>query len=343
MSGHPREPTMESSSRKSGIKLNQPYVGIPSFLRSPIETDLDALDADIAVFGVPFDEGSPFLAGSRMGPRSIREHSLRFSGFDAGIYDPETRRTYLAHEMANRTIVDVGDADVWPTDVRSSFDNATDLTRAVLDKGALPVVLGGDHSVTYPIVRGFENEEPLHVIHFDAHIDYSPFIHDLRFTNSHAFRHISPMEHVLSLTQVGIRSLRSAEADIRDSVDDGNRVMTMGEFHEVGPKGVAGVVPRDARTYVSIDIDVLDLPLVPGCVSAEPNGMSYAELRDTLAAIAEHCDVVGLDLVEVNPTLDVGTGITSYLAAHTVLEFLGNICCQPRWERRREERAAARG
>ena len=189
---------MTSSSRRSGIKLNRPFVGIPSFLRARIETDLDALDADIAVYGVPFDEGSPFLAGSRMGPRSIREHSL-------------------------------------------------------------------------------------------------------------------------------------------------NRVMTMGEFHAVGPKGVAEVVPRDARAYVSIDIDVLDLPLIPGCVSAEPNGMSYAELRDTLAAIAEHCEVVGLDLVEVNPTLDVGTGITSYLAAHTVLEFLGNICRQPRWERHREARAAARG
>ena len=334
---------MTSSSRRSGIKLNRPFVGIPSFLRAPVETDLDALDADVAVYGVPFDEGSPFLAGSRMGPRSIREHSLRFAASDAGLYDPETRRTYLAHEMAHRTIADVGDVDVWPTDVKSTFDNATDLTRAVLARGALPVVLGGDHSVTYPIVKGFEDEEPLHVIHFDAHLDYAPFIHDLRFTNGHAFRHIAPMRHVLSLTQVGIRSLRSVESHVRDSTDDGNRVMTMGEFHDVGPMGVAEVVPRDARTYVSIDIDVLDLPLIPGCVSAEPNGMSYAELRDTLAAIAEHCDVAGLDLVEVNPTLDVGTGITSYLAAHTVLEFLGNVCRQPRWERRREARAAARG
>ena len=333
---------MTSSSRRSGIKLNRPFVGIPSFLRAPIVTDLEALDAEIAVYGVPFDEGSPFLAGSRMGPRSIREHSLRFAATDTGLYDPETGRTYLAHEMANRTIADVGDVDVWPTDVKSSFDNATDLTRAVLASGALPVVLGGDHSVTYPIVKGYEDEAPLHVIHFDAHIDYAPFIHDLRFTNAHAFRHIAPMAHVSSLTQVGIRSLRSFEDQIRESIDDGNRVMTMGEFHEIGPKGVAEVVPRDARTYVSIDIDVLDLPLIPGCVSAEPNGMSYAELRDTLAAIAEHCDVVGLDLVEVNPTLDIGTGITSYLAAHTVLEFLGNICLQPRWERRREARAAAR-
>ena len=145
---------MTSSSRRSGIRLNRPFVGIPTFLRAPIETDLDALDADIAVYGVPFDEGSPFLAGSRMGPRSIREHSLRFAASAAGLYDPETGRTYLAHELANRTIADVGDVDVWPTDVKSTFDNATDLTRAVLARGALPLVLGGDHSVTYPIVKG---------------------------------------------------------------------------------------------------------------------------------------------------------------------------------------------
>ncbi|MXY40250.1 MAG: arginase [Rhodospirillaceae bacterium] len=334
---------MTSSSRRSGIALNRPFVGIPSFLRATIETDLDALDADIAVFGVPFDEGSPFLAGSRMGPRSIREHSMRFADSGAGFFDPETGHTYLAYEMTNRTIADVGDADVWPTDVNSTFDNATDLTKAVLSRRALPVMLGGDHSVTYPVVRGYEDEAPLHVIHFDAHIDYAPFIHDLRFTNVHPFRNIAPLPHVLSLTQVGIRSLRSAESEIRDSIDDGNRVMTMGEFRSVGPIGVAEIVPRDARTYVSIDIDVLDLPLIPGCVSAEPNGMAYAELRDTLAAIAEHCNVVGFDLVEVNPTLDVRTGVTSYLAAHTVLEFLGNICRQPRWERHREARAAARG
>ena len=150
-----------------------------------------------------------------MGPRSIREQSLRFAATDAGLYDPETRRTYLTHELANKTIADVGDVDVWPTDVKSTFDNATDLTKAVLATGALPVVLGGDHSVTYPIVKGYEDEEPLHVIHFDAHIDYAPFIHDLRFTNAHAFRHIAPMPHVLSLTQVGIRSLRSVESQSR--------------------------------------------------------------------------------------------------------------------------------
>jgi agmatinase len=88
---------------------------------------------------------------------------------------------------------------------------------------------------------------------------------------------------------------------------------------------------------------VLDLPLVPGCVSAEPNGMRYDELRDTLAAIAARTEVIGFDFVEVNPQLDVRTGITAYLGAHTVIEFLGRICAQERWQTRREKWLRERG
>ena len=206
--------------------------------------------------------------------------------------------------------------------MEQTFENITADVRQILDKGALPVVLGGDHAITYPVVRAFDGHGPLNVIHFDAHIDYAPFIHDLRFTNAHAFRLIRPLPFMQEMIQVGIRSLRTTEDTLDDSRDDGNRVVTMREFREMGPAGLAKILPRDSRCYVSIDVDVLDISLVPGCVSAEPNGMRYDELRDTLRAIAERLDVVGLDLVEVNPPLDVGTGITSYLAAHTVLEFL---------------------
>ena len=237
-------------------------------------------------------------------------------------------------------IADCGDADVWPTAVGMTFDSATAMTRAILDRGTMPVVLGGDHSVTYPIVRAYT--EDLHVLHFDAHTDYAPFIHDLRFTNGHAFRHIAAMPNLQSLSQIGIRSLRQGRAMVEESIEDGNRVITMSEFYNLGPSGIAALVPAGAKCYVSIDIDVLDLSLVPGCVSAEPNGMTYAELRDTLIAIATHAEVVGFDMVEVNPQLDVGTGITAYLATHTVIEFLGHICDQPWWAARREARASGR-
>lgn len=323
-----------------GPRLDMPFVGIPSFLRTPIVADLRELDAAVAVLGVPTDEGSPFMPGSRFGPRAIREHSLRFTGDRPGYYDPQRGRRYLERETAAGLIADVGDADILPTNVRGTFDGVTEMVGRILVQGAMPVVLGGDHAITYPVVRAFDG--PLYVLHFDAHLDYMPFVHGLEFTNAHAFRHISRMDHVSGLTQVGIRSLRNTEAMHRDSIADGNRIVTIDECRDLGPVGIAETVPEGARCYVSLDVDVLDLPLVPGCVSAEPDGMSYADLRDTLAAVAQRADVVGFDVVEVNPQLDVGTGITSYLAAHLTVEFLGQICDQPRWAARRDERAGRR-
>lgn len=334
---------VQQSKREIGVdsgRLDLPFVGIPSFLRSAIASTTDKIDADIAVMGVPTDEGSPFMPGSRFGPRGIREQSIRFGAGGRGYYDPGAKRVFLAHEMEQRRIVDVGDADILPTNVVDTFQNVTDLTRRLLDSGALPVVLGGDHAISYPVVRAFT--EPLHVFHLDAHIDYAPFVHGLQYTNGQAFRHIARLPNVKSLTQVGIRSLRHSRQMVEDSVKDGNRVVNMEEFYDVGKAKLVNALPANSNVYVSIDIDVLDLPLVPGTVSAEPNGMSYADLRDTLIALAEHTEIVGFDLVEVNPQLDVGTGVTSYLAAHTIIEFLGHICDQARWTARRDERAAKR-
>ena len=321
---------------KNSPQPNKPthaFSGLVSFLRTPTCNNLTELDADIAVMGAPTDEGSPFMPGSRLGSRSIREHSLRFG--DEGYFDHDTDKVFLKYELDNNRIVDVGDADVIPADVEGTFKNITDLTKMVLDSGAMPVVIGGDHAITFPVVRAYDT--PLHVVHFDAHIDYSPFIHGYKYTNSHAFRHIHHMDHVKSLTQVGIRSIRNKKSQIEDSENDGNRVIGMKEFYDMGSNGMTTLVPKEAPVYVSIDIDVLDLPLVPGCVSAEPNGMTYIELRDSLSVLAKHANIIGFDLVEVNPQLDVGTGITSYMGAHTIVEFLGQICDQPRWTSKRKK------
>ena len=303
-------------------RYNPPYGGIPTFLRQDYCDDIATLDADYAILGTPIDEGSPFMGGSRFAPRSIREHSLRFGA--TGYYDVLTDKSYLVEETAKRRIVDVGDSDILTTNVAATFDNITADVTGILDRGAMPIIIGGDHSVTYPVVRAFS--EPLHVMHFDAHLDYQPFVHDLRFTNGHAFRHIKPMAHVLSLTQIGIRSLRSAIEEFVDARAEGSRIVTMDEVRRLGPEEfVHETFPKGEKIYVSIDVDVLDMSLVPGCVSAEPNGMLYAELRDILRTAARHMDVVGFDFVEVNPQLDVGTGVTSYLGAHTMVEFLGAI------------------
>jgi agmatinase len=304
-----------------------PSVGVPTFLRAPLRTDVGELDAAIAVLGVPTDEGSPFLPGSRFAPRSIREHSMRLCAGGAGYYDAGLRRTFLDREMREGMIVDVGDAAILPTNVADTFTNLTSKVREIAETGAILVAIGGDHAISWPLVAGFDGA-PVHVIQFDSHLDFEPFAHGLEFTNGHAFRHISDSGHVTSLSQVGIRGIRNGKEPMDESIAAGNRVVLMEEFRAGGFDDVLASIPAGERCYVSIDVDVLDMSLIPGCVSAEPNGMSYAELRDALGRVAERLDVVGFDFVEVNPLLDVATGVTSYLGAHTIVEFLGRICAR---------------
>lgn len=322
---------MKTEMRGEGERSNHGWVGVPTFLRAPYCPDIDTIDADIAILGVPYDEGSPFLGGSRMAPRSLREHSLRFGGRE-GFFDIESGRSYLAREVAQDRIVDLGDADILPTNAEGSFDNVTRMVRRILERGVFPVALGGDHTISYPVVRAFDG--PIHVIHFDAHLDYDPEYLGMNYTNGRPFRMIHELSQVTGLTQVGIRSLRNMKSDYDDAIAAGSRIVPMSELRRLGPTGIADLVPADAKCYISMDVDALDASLVPGCVSAEPNGMSYAELRDCFGAIAARNEVVGFDFVEVNPVLDVSTGVTSYIGAHLVVECLGLVCEQAWWKAR---------
>jgi agmatinase len=130
------------------------------------------------------------------------------------------------------------------------------------------------------------------------------------------------MESVAGLVQVGIRSLRTEAGLYRESLADGNRIVPPGELRALGASGLAELVPAGARCYLSVDVDALDISLVPGCVSAEPGGLSYEELRDAIVALAGRAEVVGIDLVEVNPGVDTPGGATAYLAAHLLVEAL---------------------
>lgn len=317
-------------------RADKAWVGVPTFLRAPLcaPTDLKPGQADIAVYGIPFDEGSPYIGGTRMGPRALREHSLRF-GSKTGFFDIESGETYLAREIGAGKLVDLGDADILPTNAQASFDGVTRDIRAALDAGLFPVSLGGDHTVSYPVVRAFDG--PLHIVHFDAHLDYGAPNRGM-VTNGMPFRLIHQMESVTGLTQIGIRSLRNLRSDYEEALAAGSQIVPMGELRRLmadgGAEEVAALVPDGARVYVSIDVDALDASLIPGCVSAEPNGMSYAELRDVFRAVAQRNEIVGFDFVEVCPPLDVGTGVTAYLGAHLVVECLGIICNQPWWHRR---------
>ena len=305
----------------SNLDGNRGYSGIPTFLRSKICHDLTNLKASYAVIGVPYDEGSPFVGGSRFCARSVREHSLRFGG--GAIYDIENDKEYLREAISNNEIVDLGDIDVTPSRGDVTMEKLSSVIQKILYRDAMPIILGGDHTITYPIVRAFNN--PIHVVQLDAHIDYSKVTEGMTYTNSTSFRLLHKLNHVKSLNQVGIRSMRDNKSDVNEARNNGSKIITMDKIREKGPDNIWSHLPTGEDCYVTIDIDAYDMALVPGCVSAEPNGFQFNELKLALKSLSKRMNIVGFDFVEVNPKLDVGTNVTSYLGALTVAMFLGFV------------------
>ena len=151
-------------------RLNLPFVGICTFGKYPYVQDWENINADVAVLGAPFDFGSQFRSGARMGPRGIREASTLFSFGHAGAYDHEDDIVYLSDDTTR--IVDIGDADIIHTDTIKSHVNIEFAVKKILAAKAIPVVLGGDHSVNIPCVNAFEDQEPIHIVQIDAHLDF---------------------------------------------------------------------------------------------------------------------------------------------------------------------------
>lgn len=317
-------------------RLDLPFAGLVTFLRAPACSDLSTLDADIAVLGVPSDEGTGWLPGARLGPRRLREMSMRFAGGadqpHPGFWEIDEDRRYLDYELAEGRIVDCGDVDVIYTRLDTTWANTTAAVRTVLDRGALPVILGGDHGITAPVIHAYS--EPLTVVHFDAHVDYQPFVHGVRHSHGNPMRVVNALPHVDKIIQVGVRSFRTHQDDVTDSRADGNHVLTVRNVRTNGANAVLDLLDPGRPVYISIDIDVLDLPLVPGTSAPEPSGLTYDELRDLLVAVAQNNEVIGLDLVEVNPMIDHTNQATSFLGVQLIVELLARAVEHPGYRRR---------
>jgi agmatinase len=304
-------------------KLNLPITGICSFAKYPICDDLDNLDADMAVLGVPYDLGVSYMSGTRFGPRRIREVSTHYGRGDAGFYDPELNETFLA---APWKIVDCGDADIIHGDIQGSFDNIEWAVRKIREKGAIPVVMGGDHSISIPVARALDAEGcPITVVQFDAHLDWSDAPGGQRFGNGSPMRRMSEMSHIKDLVQIGLRGLGTSKKEDFDAAKKyKSTIISAKEALELGVEGVMNKIPQSKKYYVTIDIDVFDLSIASGTGSPSPGGFFYNQLNEFLDAMAEKGEIVCFDLVEVAPQYDP-TGVTPRVAAMTMINFMGKI------------------
>ena len=304
-------------------RLNLPVVGICTFGKYPYVSDWDQINADVAVMGAPFDFGSQFRTGSRMGPRGIREASTLFSFGHAGAYDFEDDITYLPSDSTR--IVDIGDADIIHTDTTKSHSNIKFGVKKILAAKAIPVVMGGDHSINIPCIDAFENEEPFHLIQIDAHLDFVDERHGVKYGHGNPMRRASEKGYVSGMTQIGIRNVSStAKEGYVDAREKGSKIFSVRHVRQMGLNKILDEIPKGKRYYITVDIDAFDPSIASGTGTPSHGGFYYYEVLELIDGIIKQGSVVGLDLVEVAPDYDV-TNSTSTLAAQLLMNTIGRI------------------
>jgi len=304
-------------------RLNLPFVGICTFGKYPYIEDWDKIEADIAVLGAPFDAGSQFRSGARMGPRGIREASTLFSFGHGGAYDHEDDITYLPADTTR--IVDIGDADIIHTDTIQSHANIEFGVKKILEAKAIPVVLGGDHSVNIPCINAFRNEDPIHIIQIDAHLDFVNERHGVRFGHGNPMYRASEKEYVSGMTQIGIRNVSSTTREgYIEAKERGSKIFSVRQFRKMGISQILNTIPKNIRYYLTIDIDAFDPSIASGTGTPSHGGFYYYEILELIDGLTKQGNIAGLDLVEVAPDYDI-TNSTSTLAAQLLMNIMGRL------------------
>ena len=301
-----------------------PSVGITSFLKLPITENLSNLNTDIGFLGIPYDVGNSWRPGTRFGPREIRNYSTRYSGWGGsqqkGYWDINQNKRFLE----DISMSDCGDVDVAYYDIERNRKIITQTVKKILKAGTFPVVIGGDHSITYPCICAFEDFKSLDIIQIDAHLDWIDEVDGIRYANGSPMRRSMELDFTNKMVQLGIRCIRSRESDYNFAKSQGSQIFTRQDIRQKGIDEIVKKLSPLGNVYVSIDIDGLDPSIAPGTGSPTVDGLLYYEVINLLKGITKKSNVVGFDIVEVNPMVDL-SGQTCLLATTLILEFLGMI------------------
>jgi agmatinase len=291
-----------------------PFGGIATFARLPHRPD--PTGADVAVVGVPYDSATTFRSGARFGPRAVRAASQVLRPYNSAL-------DVQPFEVLE--VVDAGDVPVAPAYVEETQERITTVVGRLLAAVGVVVAIGGDHSVSLPLLRAQQRHRgPVALIHLDAHPDTWSDEFGLRYGHGTPFWHAAKEGLVDTATsiQIGMRGPTDAPDDLRRSLELGYHMVTGEQFWELGVEGTLARVHEVVRgpAYLSLDIDVADPAYAPGTGTPEVGGLTSRQLITLVRGLAG-LDLVGMDLVEVAPPYDHGE-VTSLLAANLVYEFL---------------------
>ncbi|MCG8346710.1 MAG: agmatinase family protein [Chloroflexales bacterium] len=300
------------------------FAGINTFLKAPYVEDVHQVGAyDAAVLGIPLDIGATYRSGTRFGPQGIRKISALYGAyyFELGVD--------LREQM---TLCDLGDVFVIPANIEKAFDQISRAVSYVFASGTFPIMLGGDHSIGYPCVRGIAPHVNgnIGIIHVDRHVDTQEKDMDERM-------HTTPWFHATNianappknLVQFGIGGWQVPRAGVAVSRERGTTIMTITDIMEMGldkALDIAMEVATDGTeaVYLSFDIDSVDAGFVPGTGWPEPGGLLPREALHIVQRVARETDLCAMELVEVAPPYDV-SDVTALLATRVIVDVLATL------------------
>ncbi len=302
-----------------------------SFHKLPWALDegaIRAANADVAIVGAPLDDGTSARAGARFGPRAIRMAPYHWGNVDAWSIQLEVE------PFSHVTVVDAGDAPVVPSRLARAHRVIHEKVLRIAGTGAVPFVLGGDHSITYPSAAAaarYVHPRKVGIVHFDAHADTGAEVYGSLLS------HGTPMRRLIeegwvegkNFVQIGLRGYWPEKATFDWMREQGLRWHTMVEIEERGAEAVIADAIEEALDgpdciYLSIDIDVVDPGTAPGTGTPEPGGILPREMLRAVRQIVGRVDLVGMDVVEVSPPYDVSE-VTAMLAHRIVLEAISAL------------------
>ena len=299
------------------------FAGINTFLKAPYAEDVKTVgNYDAAIMGVPFDGGTTYRPGTRFGPQGMRRISALYTpyNYELGVD--------LREQM---TMCDAGDVFTIPANLEKSFDQISRGVSHVFSSGAMPVILGGDHSIGFPTVRGIAQctSKRIGIIHFDRHADIQEKDLDERMHTTPWF-HATNMPNVsaTNLVQIGIGGWQVPREAVEQIRKRNTNVLTMGDVEELGIDKTAEIALelawKDAdAVYMSFDIDCVDCGFVPGTGWPEPGGFLPREILSLVGKVAKE-GLCGLEVVEVSPPYDT-SDITSLFGVRVIVDVLGSL------------------
>ena len=313
---------------KNRVPLTELPKGIAKgFLGFPLNLDLENLDAQIAILGVPY--GLPYYPNELANDQSTAPDLLRQNAQDAAWDEPRTTNHFdwdlggSLLDNKNIKIIDLGNVTADFRNPREHYTRAEEVARKVFSSNTTLISIGGDHGIPIPIMRALPEGNPVVLIQVDAHMDWRDEVNGEKEGYSSPIRRASELKSIKSIFQIGLRGVGSGrQKEFEDAKAYGSNLISAYEVHDVGIKNILKKIPDDSNFYITVDADGIDPTIMPAVNAPTPGGLNWMQIRELIHGIVKKGRVVGFDLVEISPKFEKGN-TTFVHAERLICNFIG--------------------